>query len=77
MGKDRKPRTDRGMTKAEEGQLLHADLGPKIASDPVRLLPGDAELLVSGICDSILHRLNQFGQRARSHGRVKVESDPN
>ena len=78
MGKDRKPRTKRGMMKAGEGQLPGEAPGPKIASDtPVRLLPGDAELVVSEICDSILHRLNQSDQRARSHGRLKVESDQN
>ena len=65
------------MTKAGEGRLPNADLGPKIASDLVRPLPGDAELMVGEICDSILHRLNQFGQRARSHGRLKVESHQN
>jgi hypothetical protein len=75
MGKDPKPRIKRGIIEAGERQSPDEVTGPTIANDiPVRVLPGEAELVVSEICDSILHRLNQSEQRTRSHGRLKVES---
>jgi hypothetical protein len=77
MGKDPKPRTIRQMIEAEESRLPHGVLGRKLSGDThKRLLQGEAELMVSEICDSILHRLNQSEQRTQSHGRLKVDSNP-
>ena len=75
MGKDPKPRTIREMIEAEENRLPRGVLGRKLSGgNPKRMLQGEAELMVSEICDSILHRLNQSEQRTSSHGKFKLES---
>jgi hypothetical protein len=79
MDKDRKSRTLREMIQAGENQLPPEEVSHKLSADTPKPLPhGEAELMVSEICDSILHRLNEPEQprRNQEHRRTKHEANP-
>lgn len=79
MRKDPKPRTLREMIQAGENQLPPGELSRKLSADtPKPPLHGEAELMVSEICDSILHRLNQPEQprRNQEYRRTKHDANP-
>ena len=79
MGKVAKTRKLREMIHPAENQLHRDLLNDKLTTDePKRPLQGQAESMVSEICDSILHRLNPPGQpsRNREHRRPKLDANP-
>ena len=79
MGKVAKPRKLREMIQPAENQLLHDVLNGKLTTDaPKRPLQGKAEVMVSEICDSILHRLNQPERpsRIQERRRPKLDATP-
>ena len=78
MNKNSKRRTLREMIQAGENQLPRGELSGKLSADtPKRLSHGEAELRVSEICDSILHRLDQPEQPTRDQERRRAKLDGN
>jgi hypothetical protein len=79
MGKAAKPRKLREMIQPAENQFPRDVLNGKLTTDaPKRLLQGEAEVMVSEICDSILHRLNQPERPNgnQEHRRLKLDANP-
>ena len=79
MRKDPKPRTLREMIQAGENHLPPEELSRKPSADASKPSPhGEAEVMVSEICDSILHRLNEPEQPRRNeeHRRTKHDANP-
>ena len=70
MGKVAKTRKLREMIHPAENQLPRDVLNGKLTTDaPKPLLQGAAEVMVSEICDSILHRLSKPEQSSRNRER--------
>lgn len=80
MGKIAKTRKLREMIQPAENQLPRDVLNGKLTTDvPKRPLQGEAEIMVSEICDSILHRLNKPEQPAatKNTGGPSLTQTPN